>query len=127
MSIQCRNTTLLRLFVNTVSNSGIVQLGDVNETSQRSKALAIQRAIANYEEDEFHFASYELYYLPKKTLQPCVPVNFQSCSPLPNINIGFVRAVGVSASSILRVGCGGPLRAESRIKHIRQFNNRVIS
>ncbi len=126
MSIQCRNTTLLSLFVNTVSSTGIVQLGDGDEADLKSKALAVQRAIPNYSDDEFRFASYPLFFLPKKSLRPCVSVNFQSRSPLPNIQVGLVRTLGVSAASLLRVGCGGPLRAESRIEHIRYFNNRVI-
>lgn len=125
MSIQSRNTTLKCLFVNTVSTSGIVQFGDNQETNLKSKALAVQRAIPNYEDDEFRFASYPIFSLPKLTLEPCATVNFTSCSPASNSNfrVGFVRTLGVSASSLLRVGTSGPLQAESRIKHIRQYNN----
>lgn len=129
MSLQSRNTTLNCIFVNTVSTSGMVQFGDNQETNLKSRALAVQRAIANYEDDEFRFASYPIFSLPKLTLEPCVSVSFISCSPQPNANIrvGFVRTLGVSASSLLRVGTSGPIQAESRIKHIRQYNNRDIS
>ncbi len=126
MSIQGRNSTLDFLFVNTVGSTGIVQLGDGVETTLRSKAIAVQRAIPNYVDDEFRFAAYPLFFLPKKWLQPCVDVEFQSVSPLPNIHVGLIRTLGVSASSLLRIGLSGPIKAESRIKHIRHFNNRVI-
>jgi spore germination protein PE len=126
MGLQCRNTTLGSLYVNSVSSSSIVQLGDNDFSTLSNKVLAVQRAIPNFEDDEFRFASYRIYFLPKLTLQPCVAVAFQSCSSLPNIQVGTVYLLGVTASSNLRVGCGGPLIAESRIKDIRQFNSRDI-
>ncbi|WP_256757134.1 spore germination protein GerPE [Cohnella sp. WQ 127256] len=123
MSIQYRCVMLSCLFVNTVSSSGVVQLGDSDKVTQFSRAIAVQRAIPNYEDDEFRFASYPLFLLPKQSLQPCKTVQFQSQSPFPTLQVGFVRTLGVSASSQLRVGNGGPLVAETRIKHIRQYNN----
>lgn len=126
MSIAYRSTTLTSLFVNTVSSAGIVQLGDSEEINLKSKALAVQRAIPNFEDDEFRFASYPIFFLPKLTLQPCVSVNFRVCSTASNMRVASVSSLGVSASSLLRVGTGGPLQAESRIKHIRHFNDRDI-
>jgi spore germination protein PE len=123
MSLQCRNTTLGNLFVNSVSSSSIVQLGDNDYSNLSNKVLAVQRAIPNFEDDEYRFASYRIFYLPKLTLQPNVAVAFQSRSPLPNIQVGSVEMLGVTAASYLRVGCGGPLVAESRILDIRHFNN----
>lgn len=123
MGLQCRNTTLGSLFVNSVSSSSIVQLGDNDYSNLSNKVLAVARAIPNFEDDEYRFASYGIYFLPKLTLQPRVAVDFQSRSPLPNIQVGTVYLLGVSASSYLRVGCGGPLKAESRILDIRHFNN----
>lgn len=125
MSTQTRTTILGCMFLNTVSSSSVVEFGDSGEADLTSRVLAIQRAIPNYEEDEFRFAAYPIFFLPKLTLQPCTEVSFHSCSPSP-IQVGSIRSLGVSASSLLRVGCGGPLQAESRIKHIRHFNNRDI-
>src|SRR4029077_18965253 len=115
MSIQCRNTTVVDLFVNTVSSTGNVQLGDNVDTALKSKILAVAKAITNFEEDEFRFASYPIFFLPKMSLKPCVTVAFQSSSPLPNIQVGAVKVLGVSSASHLRVGCGGPLIAETRV------------
>ncbi|QMV44216.1 spore germination protein GerPE [Cohnella cholangitidis] len=126
MSIQYRCTTLACLFVNTVSSSSTVQLGDGRKNDLTSKALAIQRAVPNNVEDEYRFASYRIFSLPKLTLLPCANVRFQSRSPLPCLEVGSVRTLGVSASSILRVGNTGPLQAVARIKHIRHFNDRGI-
>ncbi|MFB9277865.1 spore germination protein GerPE [Cohnella cellulosilytica] len=122
MSYDCRNTTLLRLFVNTVSSSGIVQLGDGGNTEMSSWAIAVQRAVANFEDDEFFFESYPIFYLPKLVPAAEVPVSFKSESPWPTQHVGCVRSLGVSSSSTLRVGCSGPVEGVSRIKHIRHFN-----
>ncbi|RKP57202.1 spore germination protein GerPE [Cohnella endophytica] len=123
MTLQCRNANVGWLFVNTVSSAGIVQLGDGEGTTQKSKALAVQSAIPTHEADEFKFAAYPLYYLPKLSLKPCVPVTFRSRSPWPTIQIGSIRTLGVSSSSLLRIGCSGPVEGENRIKDFRQFNN----
>ncbi|MFC4599230.1 spore germination protein GerPE [Cohnella hongkongensis] len=123
MSYDCRSTTLLSLFVNTVSASGVVHLGDGGETNMASWAIAVQRAIANVKEDEFFFASYPLFYLPELVPEARPQVAFRSESPWPTLQIGSIRTFGVSSSSILRAGCSGPVRGVSRIKHIRHFNN----
>ncbi len=126
MSIECRNTAVANLFVNSVSSSSIVQMGDNGYSKLTSRAIAVARAIPNYVDDEFRFAAYPIFFLPRLTPKPCFTVSFQSRSPLSGIRVGSVRTLGVAASSLLRAGCGGPLQAEARIKHIRHFNYRDI-
>ena len=122
-----RSTTLLSLFVNTVSSSGVVHLGDGQGTNMASRALAVQRAIANFQDDEFFFESYPIFYLPQPVPEAEVPVRFRSESPWPTLQVGCVYALGVSSSSTFRVGCSGPVQGVTRIKHIRHFNNLVAS
>jgi len=117
-----RTTTLFSLFVNTVSSSGIVQLGDGDNTDMTSKALAVQRAVANVQKDEFFFESYPLFYFPKLVPSAEVPVSFRSESLFPVLRVGCIYALGVSSSSTLRAGCSGQVQGISRIKHIRNFN-----
>jgi len=121
---QVRNTFIGCLFLNTVSLSGILQLGDSARVSLTSKAIAVQKAIPTFEDDEFRFAQFSIFFLPKLTLHPCVTASLQMDSPLPaDIHIRSIRALAVSSASLFRVGCGGPLQAESRIMHIRNYNN----
>lgn len=127
MTIQGRCTIVGSLFLNTVSSSAIVQLGDHASVQLKSRAIAVQRAIPNFEKDEFRFAAYPIFFREAITLTPCRPIQFQSCPSTSNIRIGAVESLGVSAASYLRAGCGGALSAVSRVKHIRHFNNRDIS
>jgi spore germination protein PE len=127
MSIQCRCTSLGYLFLNTVSSAGIVQLGDNTNTDLYARVMAIQRFTPDYYEDEFRFASYSIFFRSKLTLHPSVDVTFQSVSPLQGIRVGSVDVIGVSASSLLRVGCGGPLEAEARVLNIRHFSTEAFA
>ncbi|XID94098.1 spore germination protein GerPE [Paenibacillaceae bacterium WGS1546] len=122
MSLSCRTSIVGWIYVNSIGSSGTMQLGDGGKTDLKSKALAVQRAIPNNFDDEFRFASYPLFYKPALRLLPSQAVVMNSASSWPTINIGSIYALGVSDSALLRAGCGGPVRAESRIKHIRNFN-----
>jgi spore germination protein PE len=125
MSIPKRCTMLGALFLNTVSQSGVVQFGDSSNVKLTSRALAVQRAIPDFIADEFHFESYSIFYRKPLTLSPCVATQLHSNAAQSVIQIGTVEALGVSASSLLRVGCGGPLVSEDRLKHIRHYNDRT--
>ncbi|MFC5467921.1 spore germination protein GerPE [Cohnella suwonensis] len=127
MSIGPRASIIGCVFVNTVSSSGIVQFGDGGASTLRTKALAVQRKISNYADDEFKFESYPLFYMPRLRLEPCDEVAFDSRSTdCPDIRVGWMYMLGVSSSSLLRAGSGGPVDAESRIKNIRHFNDLAL-
>jgi spore germination protein PE len=115
------------LFVNTVSMAAVVQLGDTGETKHASRALAIQRAIPTYHGDELRFAAYSIFTRAPQAAQPYREVQVLRSDVQPDICIGSLETLGVAASSLLRVGCGGPLTSEARIKHIRQFNDRAAN
>lgn len=125
MRAPSRVTILGQLFVNTVSTAAVVQLGDTGETKLTSRALAIQRAIPTYYGDELRFAAYSIFNRVPHIAEPYRVVQVRRCAVKPDINIGALESLGVAASSLLRVGSGGPLTSEVRIKHIRQFNNRT--
>ncbi|MFC5403976.1 spore germination protein GerPE [Cohnella soli] len=124
MSIEPRTSKIGCVFVNTVSTSGIVQFGDGGTSTLRSKAIAVQRKIANFLDDEFKFETYPIFYKPRLRLVQCDQVSFVSRSTdCPDIRVGWMYMLGVSASSLFRAGYSGPIDAEARIKHIRHFND----
>jgi len=110
------------LFVNTVSQASALQCGDNRVSNLRSRAIAVQRAIPNYVKDEARFASYALFTLPRLRLRTCAEVDFVAVDRCPSIDIGSVASLGVSASSVLRIGVTERVAAETRILHIRHFN-----
>lgn len=123
--LQSRNITIRSLFLNTISQSAVVQLGDHANAQLKSRAIAVQRAIPDSVADEFRFASYPIFFRDPLVLKPCRPLQFQTLHTASGIRVGTIESLGVSSSSYLRAGTGGTLSAVSRVKHIRQFNNLV--
>jgi len=121
VSVQCRNVRVNTVFVNTASSSSFVHFGDGERAELTSRALAVQRAVPIFDRDEFRFASYAIFTRPVLKLPSCRETSIQTFSEY-DIAVGTISVLGVSASSTFHVGCGGPHKAVTRIKHIRQFN-----
>lgn len=119
-----RTTAIGRIYVNTVGTSSVAHFGDNGTTKLSSRALAVQRAVPEYAHDETKFAAYRIFTRPLLELNTGVSVDFSKEDRESEIRIGCLRAVALSASSLLRAGVTGPFVARTRIKHIRNFNFR---
>jgi hypothetical protein len=84
-------------------------------------ALAVQRTYADFGRDDAQFASYPLFYRRPVLPPPGPPVAMTAVSRIPVQSVAGLRVTALSTGSLIRVGCGGPLLAQSKIKHIRQF------
>ncbi|MBO9596775.1 MAG: spore germination protein GerPE [Cohnella sp.] len=117
-----RTTRIVSVVLNTVGSSSVAQFGDNRATNLKSRAIAVQRAVPNFEQDEARFASYEIFAKPLLQLVTDMTVDIRMDPCPPDIEIGYVDVTALSASALLRAGCGGPLTAQTRILHIRHFN-----
>lgn len=120
---QARVTRLGFFHLNLADTSSIVHFGDGGIEEPASRVIALQRAIPVFDHDETRFASYGIFTRPLLKLLPNTNVNMQVNNFDSEIQIGAVKVVLSSSSSIIRAGSGGFHEAESRIKHIRQYNN----
>ncbi|WP_027085097.1 spore germination protein GerPE [Cohnella panacarvi] len=119
-----RTTRIVSIALNTVGSSSVAQFGDNNATNLKSRAIAVQRAVANNDEgDDVRFASYGLFTRPLLQLHTGITVGTRIDRPSPDIEIGCIDVTALSSSALLRAGCGGPLTAQTRVLHIRHFNN----
>ncbi|RXZ78301.1 spore germination protein GerPE [Paenibacillaceae bacterium] len=111
-----------KIDVVNVSLSGIVQLGDHCEFTPTLKALAVQRAISHEQAGDVYFESYAIFTRPLPEL-PCgnQDVHMSRCNVRPDITVGSIHILGVGSAALLQAGNGCLVRAESRIKHIRQY------
>ncbi|MBW5446812.1 spore germination protein GerPE [Cohnella sp. CFH 77786] len=125
MSVQKRLSRVGSLRIDSLLFSTVAQLGDNVFTELNSKAIALARAIPDFEGDETRFAAYPIFFLPLRELRGGPTVRFSSRSPCGEIHVGSVRAVVAGTSCLLRLGTSETFFAESRIKHIRQFNDRI--
>lgn len=103
--------------------SSIIQIGDVASEYLTSNALAVQREADHNAADEPYFESYPIFARPLPTLYPGYGngVIVERNNMAPTIEVGCVRVIAISTSSVLQAGNTGNAVAESRIKHIRQF------
>jgi len=110
----------------SIAQAGIVQFGDRGETNARLRALAVQRQESHLTAGDFFFESYDIFnrQLPVLTDPDydegnVIRIHRTNCSP--NINVGIVRIIAAGSAASLLAGNSKCYTAESRIKHIRQY------
>ena len=123
MTIERRTSVIGTVKVDASSNGSVAQFGDSREVRLTDRAIAVQRRIPDYEGDETRFASYPIFSLPLPRMPEQPDDAIASRSRGNAIQVGTVRLLSMSASSYLHAGCTDRLTAQSRIKHIRQFND----
>ncbi|MFS0840541.1 spore germination protein GerPE [Paenibacillus sp. 1P03SA] len=104
----------------SVSSASVFQVGDNGGIHSRFRALALQREIPVYLDEEGAFEAYSLFARPYPEVR-FPPEAVKTTCNLGPIRVGPVKVLGVSASSVMQVGGSGPVSLQARIKHIRQF------
>lgn len=124
MTLPYRLTSIGWFYLNIASFAASLQFGDtLGSVNLKNRVLAIQRAVARFEDDELRFASYPLFFLPNPVPTTPPEAAMTSTSRTGAIEIGAVKILGVTASSLVRAGNGhGPHISESRIHHFRHYN-----
>jgi len=123
MKPSLRRTDIGRVYLNTVGTASVAHFGDNGATRLKSRAIAVQRAIALYDHDETRFAAYSLFAREPLELDTGLEVAFDKAPCEPDLRIGCLKVIALASSSLLRAGTSGPLVSQTWIKHIRQFNN----
>ncbi|WP_020616829.1 spore germination protein GerPE [Paenibacillus daejeonensis] len=115
-----RTAHLGSLSIVNVSLSAVVQLGDHGNYTPRVRAIAVQRQVDHTLGGEAEFAAYPIFWRPFPNLSaPAVCLTKEQVCE--RIHVGSISVIGVGSSSLLQAGNGSCMQAESRIKHIRQF------
>ncbi|MCZ8518843.1 MULTISPECIES: spore germination protein GerPE [Paenibacillus] len=121
MSGSVRTSVIGTMRIIDVGYASAVFAGDVVDFSPVSLALAVQREIPNYYGNEGKFESFPLFVVPialPSAQQPVEMTVTQSCG---QIRVDRIRVTAVSSSSMVQAGSNRSVRAESRVKHIRQL------
>lgn len=111
--------------VHAVVFSSTVFAGDMKEFSPITYALAVQREIPIYNANEGDLSQFIIFQsqIPEPSKQNPVPVTVTNENPY--IRVGAVNILSVSTSSLFQIGSNQYIRAESRVKHIRQLLNGI--
>ncbi|MBM6617135.1 spore germination protein GerPE [Bacillus suaedaesalsae] len=106
---------------NSFSFSSIFEIGDSHGINLTSRAIAVQREYPLFVEDEANFSSYRIFseVIPTPIIEEKVRTTFIHENPI--IKVASVTLTGASNSAVLQIGSTNTIRAEARVKHIRQL------
>ncbi|MEW5321461.1 spore germination protein GerPE [Geobacillus thermoleovorans] len=117
-----KRTSVVQAFhAETLIIGSVLQIGDSERISARTRAFAVQR-------------QYELFFgpegeqifpvfakpIPRWTSPPPAAAR-QTLHESPVISVQSVRVLAISSSAIVHIGSTSTAEAEARIKHIRQL------
>lgn len=109
------------IYVNSVSFSSILEIGDSNKITPTSSALAVQREVPIFFTNEGSFSAYPIFSreLPSVTINEAINMTVWNQSPI--IKVGTIKVTGVSSSGVMHIGSTNIIDAKSRVKHIRKL------
>lgn len=116
-----RISCVANINVGIVSEASTFIGGDAIAIRAQTNALAIQREVSIFFEDEGSFADWPAFTRPIP--QPGVEedLNLAIWNESPVIRVGAVKLTAVTFSSVFQVGSNARMDLESRRKHIRHF------
>ncbi|WNR44963.1 spore germination protein GerPE [Paenibacillus roseipurpureus] len=109
------------VYMNALSSSSTLQVGDNMNTALQNTVFAVQREVPIYYSNEGSFAAYAFYQRPFPIPQPPQPFRMCVDNLGSYIKVCNVRILGVSSSSLFQIGSNRITSAETRVKNIRQF------
>ncbi|MEF3302030.1 spore germination protein GerPE [Paenibacillus sp. GYB003] len=112
------------IHIREVGLGSICFVGDCVELKPSGKALAVQRQISVYSGNEGSFSAFPIFSRPIPLPSPNVGVDTRFTNVDPFINVRHVDIISLSSSAILQVGSNDRIRADNRVKHIRQLQFR---
>lgn len=109
------------IYVNAVSFSSILEIGDSKKITPVSQALAVQREVPVFFTNEGNFSKYPFFSeeLPKVKVTETVNMNVFNQNPI--IKVDSIRVTGVSSAAVMQVGSTETIHSESKVKHIRKL------
>ncbi|RAP78070.1 spore germination protein GerPE [Paenibacillus montanisoli] len=115
------------LHLTSVGGASVVQIGDRAEVNASLRALAVQRGASHAESGNVYFESYSIFDRETPTWDPLgtasdeVPAFIRTTNRQPAITVGCIEVIAVSSAALVLIGNGLKTKAESRVKHIRQY------
>lgn len=120
-----RTSELGTLFLNSATDSSIIQFGDRKEVNASLRGLAVQREVDHIQGGEFFMESYTIFNRPRPSLIEAPgedsSVVIRKVNKAPCIRVGSIKVIAMSSSALMLIGNGCTATAESRISNIRQF------
>jgi spore germination protein PE len=109
--------------ISNISESSTFQVGDSAVIQARNRVFAVQREVATFWSNEGNFNLYPIFSRPIE--YPPILEGDNVTMSVDNlgstINVGNVRILAISSSSVTQVGSNRVIEADNRILNIRQY------
>ncbi|CAM3958957.1 spore germination protein GerPE [Geobacillus sp. FSL K6-0789] len=116
-----RTSIVQALHAETLIISSVLQIGDSERISARTRALAVQRQYELFFEPEGE-QTFPIFTKPIPRWSSPPPVaSQQTLHESPVISVRSIRVLGISSSAVVHIGSTSIAEGEARIKHIRQL------
>jgi spore germination protein PE len=100
------------------------EIGDSVYIQSISRALAVQREVELFFDDEGNFSDFPIFQRPILLPPITEPFTYESMPKNLLIKVGKITIIAVSSASVLHIGSSRHINMESRIKHIRHLQPR---
>lgn len=121
MRLLKRTTNVQAAYINSVGLSSVFQIGDSWCIQPKVKVLALQREADVFSAREGNLNQYAIFSesIPKPSItEEFVGAVHNEC---PSIKVQGIRILAISSSAVTHFGSTDEIRAEARVKHIRQL------
>ncbi|MFZ3589141.1 spore germination protein GerPE [Bacillus sp. DJP31] len=118
-----RTSVVSTTFINSISFSSVFEIGDTRKINATSQAIAVQREYPLFVENEADFSLYRIFseIIPSPIIDEVVNTTFIHENPV--IKVNSLKITGISNASVVQIGSTHCVKAEARVKHIRQLLN----
>jgi spore germination protein PE len=127
MNRQTRVSQVGELSIASIQTSSIVFIGDNVVIDAHLQAIAVQREVADFLEDEGNFADFRLFgqAIPEPSPEPGAEFAVDNCESC--LQVDRMRVIAMADSAVLQIGSTRLVSGEVRVKQLRQLLSGEIS
>lgn len=122
--INKRISSVNRIYINSLASTSTLEIGDSKHIHAFTRAIALQRERQLFYSNEIDFSKYDIFREPIPFESIEEELFYETIALQPIIKVNNIKITGVSTSSVVQIGNSQNVYMESRVKHIRQLNQR---
>lgn len=116
-----RHSHVDNMYIINISNSSVFVCGESGHIDADTRALAVQRQVPVFFEDEGQYEDYSIFSRSIPTWPPYSDVKLNIIQDYKKIHVGCVDIIATASASVVQVGPNDTMDLESRVKAIRHF------
>ncbi|MBX4149260.1 spore germination protein GerPE [Paenibacillus lautus] len=116
-----RHSHVDHMYIINISDSSACICGESGHIDANTRALAVQRQVPVFFEDEGDYEDYSIFSRSIPTWPPQSDVELNIIQDHKKIHVGCIDIIATASASVVHVGPNDTMDLESRVKAIRHF------